>query len=181
MKKLNLGCGYDVRKGYINIDNIKNKGVDMVFNLNKYPYPFKNNSIDEIYCCHILEHLNDFDKTIKEFHRILKKDGMIIIIVPDFSSCNAYVPVHKTFFNLNSFNLYCSNIHDRSIKQPLFKMIEKKLLFPFEHMKGWKKFIVMLYYLMPLMVYDANKNIYMIFLSRIFPASETYFKLKAVK
>ena len=40
---------------------------------------------DMIYTCHTLEHLYDFDvvKALSEFHRVLKPEGVAIIIVPD--------------------------------------------------------------------------------------------------
>jgi len=44
-----------------------------------------DNSIDFILCTHVLEHIPDedlLDKTLKEFKRILYKDGKIIIIMP---------------------------------------------------------------------------------------------------
>ena len=64
MKKLNLGCGKKILKGYINLDCVKFPGVDKVHNLNKYPWPFKDNEFDEIYCDNILEHLDGIIKPI---------------------------------------------------------------------------------------------------------------------
>jgi predicted SAM-dependent methyltransferase len=70
--KVNLGCGYKLLQGYVNVDCIANKGVDKVIDLDIYPWDFEDNSIDEIYCDNILEHL-DFAKSTSELHRILKK------------------------------------------------------------------------------------------------------------
>ena len=47
--KLNFGCGADIKKGYINLDKSKIKGVNVVHDLNKYPWPFPGNHFDEIY------------------------------------------------------------------------------------------------------------------------------------
>ena len=85
--KLNLGCGNDIKKGYINIDKYpKNKDV-MKLDLDNIPFPFKDNSIDCIYMEDTFEHLNinrfDF---MRELHRILKPDGIIKIIVPTNSN-----------------------------------------------------------------------------------------------
>ncbi|MEI7563869.1 MAG: methyltransferase domain-containing protein [bacterium] len=46
--------------------------MDQVFDLDVYPRPFASNQIDEYFCDNILEHL-DYDKTIREIHRTLKK------------------------------------------------------------------------------------------------------------
>jgi predicted SAM-dependent methyltransferase len=82
--KLNLGCGNDIKNGYINLDLIKSKGIDVVHNLNIYPYPFKENSFDEIYSSHIIEHLDNPSKFIEELWRISKNKGKIIIKTPTF-------------------------------------------------------------------------------------------------
>jgi len=41
-------------------------------------------SIDVIYCSHVLEHVNDDRKAMREFQRILKKNGWAILLVPIF-------------------------------------------------------------------------------------------------
>ena len=61
MKKLNLGSGEDIKKDYVNLDAVKLKGVDIVYNLNKYPWPLKDNEFDFIYCNNVLEHLDSIN------------------------------------------------------------------------------------------------------------------------
>ena len=39
VKKLNFGCGRDIREGYVNADIARLDGVDKVFDFNKFPYP----------------------------------------------------------------------------------------------------------------------------------------------
>lgn len=176
--KLNLGCGYDRKEGYVNIDLYPADSVDMVLDLNRIPYPFEDSSIDEIFIQHTLEHLNDFEGTIKEFHRILKDEGRLTVIVPDFSSCYAFAPVHKIFFNIDSFNPFCDNLKDNCVKQPLFHMEERKLIFPHEIFPKPYKYFVLLYYLFPIAVYKIKPIVYAMFFSRIFPARDLMFKLK---
>ncbi len=69
--RLNLGCGNDIKPNYINVDIIKSEGVDLIQNLEKYPYSFKDNSFDLIEAHQVIEHLTDLANTIKELHRIL--------------------------------------------------------------------------------------------------------------
>ncbi|MCZ7614805.1 MAG: hypothetical protein M5T52_15055 [Ignavibacteriaceae bacterium] len=40
MKKLNLGCGKDIKDGYINLD-IVDYGGNQIHDINSFPYPFK--------------------------------------------------------------------------------------------------------------------------------------------
>ena len=44
--------------------------------------PFKENSFDFILCNHVLEHINDDKKAIKELYRVLNENGTAILQVP---------------------------------------------------------------------------------------------------
>ena len=87
LRKLNLGCGRDIKKGYINIDKAKIPGVDVVHNLNKYPWPFKDNYFDEIYARDFIEHTENLVKTMKEISRVSKNNAKLRLIVPYWHSC----------------------------------------------------------------------------------------------
>jgi len=109
IKRLNLGCGTDIKKGYINVDFIENRGVDVVYDLNKYPYPFKDNSVEEIYARDIMEHLDNPNKFIKELWRIGEPNCKICIRVPHFSSLYAWADLthHRPFsyFVMNHYDI----------------------------------------------------------------------------
>ena len=106
MKKLNLGCGMDIKKGYINLDKSKLKGIDVVHDLNKFPWPFKDNYFDEIYAKDSVEHLDDLFKVMTEIHRISKKNAIVKIIVPYWHSSSAFYPDHHYFFNIDSMKFF---------------------------------------------------------------------------
>ncbi|MFH1439839.1 MAG: methyltransferase domain-containing protein [Candidatus Woesearchaeota archaeon] len=74
--KLNLGCGQKIKKGWINLDFIKGHGIDIIHNLNKFPYPFKENTFDYVYVNMVLEELDFYEETIMELHRISKKNAV---------------------------------------------------------------------------------------------------------
>tara|TARA_B100001121_G_scaffold167333_1_gene146167 strand:+ start:210 stop:770 length:561 start_codon:yes stop_codon:yes gene_type:complete len=84
--KLNLGCGSKILDGYINVDKFDYYKPNIVHDLETFPYPFENNSVDEILVSHVLEHIGQspeiFMKIIKEFYRICHDNSMIKIIVP---------------------------------------------------------------------------------------------------
>ena len=79
--RLNLGCGKDVRDGYINVDDGSMwRGSTLpdnviIHNLSVYPWPFADNSADEIFMWHVLEHLPDTGNVMSEVKRILKPGG----------------------------------------------------------------------------------------------------------
>ena len=91
--KLNFGCGYNIREGYINIDKYNPNAVNLDLN-NSLPY--KDNSVSEILMFDILEHLNNPIEVLKECHRVIKPKGIIKIKIPHFSSYRAFDIFHKT-------------------------------------------------------------------------------------
>jgi len=88
---LNIGCGYKKLIGGINVDGFAACEPDVLWDLNKFPYPWKDNSVDKIYAYHIMEHLEDWWGAFKECARILKDHGTMEIRVPDPSSDSAMV------------------------------------------------------------------------------------------
>jgi len=82
--KLNLGCGNDIKTGYINIDKYNNTGqVDLKCDLNALP--FLDGSVDEIYTAHVFEHieLNDVYGVLEEWERALCLGGEIVMRLPN--------------------------------------------------------------------------------------------------
>ncbi len=81
---LNLGCGNSYHKEWTNIDFISKNEDVIAHNLLK-GIPFPDNSYDAVYHSHVLEHFkkNDGKLFIQECYRVLKKNGVIRIVVPD--------------------------------------------------------------------------------------------------
>ena len=57
--KLNIGCGKDIKPEFVNLDNVKLPGVNLVHDLDKFPWPFEDNSFEYIRAISVLEHLED--------------------------------------------------------------------------------------------------------------------------
>ena len=107
MKKiLNLGSGVDYKQGWVNLDYNSTYSPDIVHDLDMLPYPFEDNEFDGIYCSHILAHVTDLYKTLKELNRILKPNCTIKIRTPHFSNPNNYTDLTvKRYFSWNTFNM----------------------------------------------------------------------------
>lgn len=80
--KLNVGCGGKTFDGLINID-LNSDIADVKADAKALPYP--DNSCGLVFNSNLLEH---FDRTerfdaIKEWHRVLKPNGLLITAVPD--------------------------------------------------------------------------------------------------
>lgn len=89
LKVLNLGCGYQKMIGVVNVDAHRLCNPDVMHDLNNFPYPWEDGSIDKIYVHHVFEHLVDWWSSFKECARILRVGGKIEIRVPDVSSDTA--------------------------------------------------------------------------------------------
>lgn len=106
--KLNLGSGNDRRPDYINVD----KGTcdcDIKHNLEDFPLPWDDNSIDEVLALHFMEHLSKdvFIPFMRELYRICKHGAKIHIEAPYFLSDNfACDPTHSMPFAERTFNYF---------------------------------------------------------------------------
>jgi SAM-dependent methyltransferase len=78
---LDLGCANSWYTKYfknrIGLDIYKGKGVDVVGDA--HSLPFEDNKFDLILCTEVLEHLHSPQIAISEMHRVLKKDGLLIL------------------------------------------------------------------------------------------------------
>ncbi len=111
--KLHLGCGYNIKDGYINIDKyIDAPGVQQLDILN-LPYP--DNSVDEILSEHLVEHLpfKDEEKFWCECCRVLKPGGKLITETPDMEwVCSQFLKANdsfKAFYQVGSNDHYFGN------------------------------------------------------------------------
>ena len=93
--RLNMGCGLDLKEGYINIDT-----QDIML---EKPYKFvksdcgnltflRDRSVDEIYANQLLEHIHPLNikEVLYEWRRVLKIGGIVRIIFPDFEKVIEY-------------------------------------------------------------------------------------------
>jgi SAM-dependent methyltransferase len=110
--KLNLGAGNDVRDGFVNHDISKLPNIDVVFDLNSYPWPWDDNSFEEVVAHDLLEHLDDFMRAMEEIHRILSLDGLAKLSVPYWNSCARYIdPTHKIGLHEDTFKFFDPSSH----------------------------------------------------------------------
>lgn len=177
MVKLNLGCGDNIKEGYINLDYYAAPGVDKVYDLENIPYPYSDNYFDEIYASHIIEHMSDLIKIMKELHRITKNKGKIIIRVPHFSAFSNFAdPTHKRQFSYSTFDWFTSTqFFQKRDEMGLFKIVKKRINYFPMHLPSYK--LNWIFY--PLL--NWFPRIYERLLHGIFPAAELYFELEVKK
>ncbi len=85
--KVHFGCGDVDLKGYINIDSRPLDHVHLVGSTEQFE-KFIDNSIDEIYLCHVLEHISfvEVPKFLSLLYKKMKTKGKLLISVPDFEN-----------------------------------------------------------------------------------------------
>lgn len=96
--KLNLGCGLLRREGYKGCDIYRTPTTDYVFDARKAPWPFKNESVSDIFMSHFFEHFDGEERAaiMKECYRVLKMGGKIELVSPHWSSMRSIQdPTHK--------------------------------------------------------------------------------------
>jgi len=185
--RLNLGCGraqlpttpdnpftehlvrYLPESAYyaewVNIDRIDQAGVDELIDLFTYPWvkssdglPFEDNSVEEILCSHVLEHVphdakwhgihpptaihrragnqDGFYGFFYEVWRVLKPGGLIHIIVPyAFSDAGVIDPTHRRYLTAASFSYLKGNHNapfDHQLGMSFEAVAEPMLYFPTE-------------------------------------------------
>jgi ubiquinone/menaquinone biosynthesis C-methylase UbiE len=142
--KLNLGCGKDIKsksEDWVNLNKVNLEGVDVVHDLNSFPYPFGDNSVDFIFISHTLEHLEDIVQIMEELWRVLKDNGKLEIFVPYFKSKNAFNdPTHKIFFTDKSMNYFTKGHEYNFYSNARFKILlcnKYRDAFPFWHLKKY--------------------------------------------
>ena len=107
-KLLDLGCGTAKHPEAFGIDAVELEGVDLVYDLNKIPYPFKNNQFEKVIMNDILEHLDKPIDILREVYRILKPKGTVEIRVLYWNHKYNYSdPQHKHAFTEIYFEFFC--------------------------------------------------------------------------
>lgn len=102
--KLNLGSGFDYRKGWVNVECAPTRPADIRHDLDKFPYPFKKNTFDEVVMINVLEHLREPIKCLKEVIRISKDKAILKVVVPHAHSPSAFGDLqHRNFFTEHTF------------------------------------------------------------------------------
>jgi ubiquinone/menaquinone biosynthesis C-methylase UbiE len=84
--RLNLGCGSKILAGWHNVDKYPTFAPDEVVDLEVFPWPWPDHSVDEVLLSHVLEHLGATTEVylgiIKELYRVCRDGAKIVIAVP---------------------------------------------------------------------------------------------------
>lgn len=108
--KLDLGCGVSKKEGYVGLDKRPLPGVDIVHDLEVFPYPIEAGVVEEVRGHHVIEHIKpwlmiDF---MDELWRILQPGGLLTLDMPyagtssywqDPTHCNGCIELTFEYFD----------------------------------------------------------------------------------
>lgn len=90
--RIDIGVGDAPAVGYLHVDIQQKYHVDIIADCRNLP--FETNTLAEVRNAHLIEHFTrmEVDKLLDEWIRVLKKDGLLRIICPDFKQiCSKFI------------------------------------------------------------------------------------------
>jgi len=112
--KLNMGCGARKEPGFLNVDITRDCSPDVIWDMEKTPWPWESNSTDSVLFSHSLEHVGAdpqvFKEIIQELYRVCTNGAEVLIRVPH--------PRHDDFLT--------DPTHVRAITSGTFSMLSRR-------------------------------------------------------
>jgi hypothetical protein len=111
--RIDLGSGYAKPEGFIGLDNLvgvrtqipnEDNAPDILCDLNRDPFPFPDDSVQEVRSSHFMEH-SVLDHVIDESHRVLVPGGIKLFAVPYANSAEGMYPGHLIFLTERWFHM----------------------------------------------------------------------------
>ena len=119
--RLDIGCGEGKMPHWTGMDIRRLKGVDIVHDVQKFPYPLKANSCFQVLLSHLWEHIEPKYRidVMNELWRITKPKGQVLITTPYYLSFGALQdPTHYGCPNEATFTYFDPNYPMWQIYKP---------------------------------------------------------------
>lgn len=105
--RLNLGAGSRAAEGWVNVDAVEQDGIDQVWDLDFGPWPWPDNSVEEIAAFDVFEHVVNPIAFMTECHRILEPGGKLSIHTTWVGNPDSFTdPTHRRFLTEQSFDYW---------------------------------------------------------------------------
>lgn len=119
--KIDIACGSNKQDGFVGIDIQSLKGVDIIHDLETFPYPLPDKCANFAIASHYVEHINPAKfgvvKFMNEIWRLLKDGGRFAICCPYAGSPGDYQdPTHVSHWTEATF-FYFDPIHQSKLYQ----------------------------------------------------------------
>ena len=108
MKTLSIGAGMDRIEGAVHLDRVALPGIEVVWDIEKLPWPLGSNCWDRVVAMDVLEHVDNIVGVLDEVNRVLKVGGVLELQVPQWGTVNEAIdPTHKRSFTELTFDYWC--------------------------------------------------------------------------
>lgn len=118
MLKLNIGSGYVRIPGFLNVDHDPLVKPDYLCDLENLKLPLEDNSVDEVYAHHILEHIGPgFFQLMKELYRVCAHDAILDIKFPHHRSEIWFGdPTHVRKLTVDQMKMFSKKVNRKHIE-----------------------------------------------------------------
>ncbi len=117
----------------INEEAIKNSGIDGLKIISVEKIDYNDNFFNKIISSHVIEHIDNLENTIREIKRILKPDGICVLIYPFEIIKGSNNFIESAFIYKNPFysrKLHINKLNPKKIqKLANMKLIKKGIFF----------------------------------------------------
>jgi SAM-dependent methyltransferase len=101
---LDIGCGANKLEGAVGMDINPRTAADVIHDLDELPYPFDDDSFDEVVGRHVIEHVKDPTAVMGELHRITRAGGLVKLVAPHWTNPDFATDLtHRNHLNSYSF------------------------------------------------------------------------------
>lgn len=116
--KLDIACGQAKQEGFTGIDIADTDDADIVHDLNVYPWPIADNSVEEAFCSHYVEHIpmqlpdgtDGLCAFMNELYRVMRKDAEVRFVYPHNRTDRAFQdPTHRRFIPESNWWYYATD------------------------------------------------------------------------
>ena len=143
MRRLNVGCGRDIRpaaEGWVNMDLLPMPGVDVAHDMLAFPWPFPDGHFDHVLAQHVLEHVphridgsgrDGFLLFLEEVHRVLAPRGTFEAVVPHWEHESYWRdPTHTRTVHPGNFFYLTPESHENFYTAARFRVERTEHLAP---------------------------------------------------
>lgn len=178
---LDIGCGANKVAGAIGMDINPKTAADVIHDLDDLPYPFADDSFDEIIGRHVIEHVTNPLAVMCELHRITRSGGVVKLVAPHWTNPDFATDLtHRNHLNSYSFRNLTA---DRAVFEFYAEVRFRQRLVRVTILNLWKifgvEFLVNLDQRFPRMRFI--RKFWEQYLNAIVRGKEIYFELEVLK
>lgn len=108
------------------MDRLALPGVDVVHDMDHIPFPFPENSFDEIHLIHVVEHAESVLDLMGEVYRISRPGARVRVITPHHSDAISWQdPTHRWHLNSYSFRYFEANFQTSYYSRARFELLDR--------------------------------------------------------